>query len=72
MNSAPSPKDVGPLWMWFTAWSLQGVGVVGANALGIEGDVARFLLMGVFAAVPLVGLYWILRRRSLTSPSPGE
>lgn len=65
MASAPPATfaDPGPPWMWLTAWSLQGLVVLGANAIGVEGDVARFLLMGAVAGVPLASLYWVLRNR---------
>jgi hypothetical protein len=56
-------SDPGPTWMWTTAWSLQGVAVLGTAAAGIEGEFAQFMLMGVAAAVPLVGLNLILRNR---------
>lgn len=54
--------------MWFTAWSLQGMGFLAASQVGVEGEAARFLLIGGIAAVPLIALNVVLRRRG-TEPS---
>ena len=54
----------GPIWLWFTAWSLQGTGVLIVEALDVADPTTRFLLIGAAAALPLLGLYEVLRRRT--------
>lgn len=63
--AAAPPKPAvqpGPIWLWFSAWSLQGTGVFLVGALDVEPGLTQFLLTGLVAAVPLVGLYLLLRR----------
>jgi len=69
MTESPSQSPAGPVWLWFTAWSLQGVVLLGVELLGMEGGTAKFLLSGALAGVPLIGLYWLLKRRGQASAS---
>jgi hypothetical protein len=66
--SSPRLTDPGPGWRWACAWSLQGAGVMGVRALGIESGNAQLMLTGVVAGVPLLALFWILSRRETPEP----
>jgi hypothetical protein len=61
---SPSRSAAGPAWLWITAWSFQGLALLGVEALRIESPTARFLVSGALAAIPLVGLYLALHRRA--------
>ncbi len=65
----PSP---GPLWMWITAWSLQGAGVLVADRLVAEPGFLRLVVTGLIAAVPLAALYLILRGRLIRGQTPNS
>ena len=57
----------GPPWLWVTAWSLQGAGVLLVDKIGIDHEFARLGAIGVIAALPLAGLYLLLRRLPVQS-----
>jgi len=64
MDETRKPKThPGTWWLWVTAWSIQGVGVLVTDAMGLEGTILRFTVTGFIAALPLVALYWLLLRR---------
>ena len=56
------PTHPGPWWLWVTAWSFQGVGILVVNQIEIDGWFLELVLMGCVAAVPLVALYLFLLR----------
>lgn len=57
----------GPWWLWVTAWSLQGAGLLVAKLVEVDGWFLELVVAGGIAAVPLVALYlYLLRSR------PGE
>ena len=59
----PSQRGPGSPWLWLTAWSVQGGAILSSDALGLEPGIAKFLVTGLLAAVPLVALYLLLLRR---------
>ena len=63
MTTPDRATNPGPGWWWTCAWSLQGLGVVGVHLLRLERDAVRFALTGVVAGLPLLALFWLLRRR---------
>ena len=62
MSQTRKPTHPGALWLWLTAWSFQGVGILVVNQLEIEGWFLELAVMGCFAAVPLAALYLFLLR----------
>lgn len=70
MTASDRSTDPGPGWWWASAWSLQGLGVVGVHLVGLSSDAARFALTGAVAGLPLLALFWLLRRRGDVSPDP--
>ena len=60
MSQTRKPTHPGPWWLWVTAWSFQGVGILVVNQFEIEGWFLELALMGCIAAVPLVALYLYL------------
>jgi hypothetical protein len=61
MIRAPkTPTQPGPPWMWITAWSLQGAGILIVERFVAEPGFLRFVVTGLIAAVPLATLYLLL------------
>ena len=64
MSQTQKPTHPGPWWLWVTAWSFQGAGVLIANLVQIEGLFLELVVTGCIAAVPLLALYlYLLRSR---------
>jgi hypothetical protein len=53
----------GPPWMWVTAWSFQGLGIIIADRIVAEPGIPRLVATGLLAAVPLLALYLLLGRK---------
>lgn len=62
-NSLERESDPGPVWFWITAWSLQGCAILAIGRVGLPAGLGRFVAQGLAAAMPLLGLYWVIRAR---------
>ncbi len=63
-SSCRTERPPGPAWMWWTAWSVQGLALLVVEILGFsERPLLRFVAAGLLAGIPLAILYAALQRR---------
>ena len=70
--STQAKTHPGPAWLWGTAWSIQGLAILAVDFLEFQDRAVSFVVSGVLAGLPLLGLYVLLLRRGRRRSLPTE
>lgn len=70
--STQAKTHPGPAWLWGTAWSIQGLAILAVDFLEFQDRAVSFVVSGILAGLPLLGLYVLLLRRGRRRSLPTE